>query len=156
MCENILNRKFHAPGGGAKWAPDMRYPHPGEGRVYLTVVLDLPDRKAAGWAFSAGMETAHTTSPAVDMAARNRGPQAGLIFHSDRGVQYCAKSFRETPLSRRGKRPWRNLSGGSAYPDPPFGIGLVQEPGGCCSKPKFLNKSIFFPPGRQFSGPLFL
>ncbi|MDR0601451.1 MAG: integrase core domain-containing protein [Treponema sp.] len=30
------------------------------------------------------------------MAVRNREPQAGLIFHSDRSVKYRAKSFRET------------------------------------------------------------
>ena len=28
------------------------------------------------------------------MALNNRTPQDGLIFHSDRGVQYCAQSFR--------------------------------------------------------------
>jgi transposase InsO family protein len=34
------------------------------------------------------------------MAVRNRAPQAWLIFHSDRGVQYRAKSFREKLTSR--------------------------------------------------------
>ena len=28
------------------------------------------------------------------MAVENRTPANGLIFHSDRGVQYCAESFR--------------------------------------------------------------
>ena len=28
------------------------------------------------------------------MAVKNRSPKGGLIFHSDRGVQYCAQSFR--------------------------------------------------------------
>jgi transposase InsO family protein len=62
--------------------------------VYLTVVLDLYDRKVIGWALSADMETCHTTIPALEMAFKNRRVQAGLLFHSDRGVQYCAKSFR--------------------------------------------------------------
>jgi hypothetical protein len=31
-------------------------------------VLDLYDRKVIGWAFSADMETVHTTIPAVEMA----------------------------------------------------------------------------------------
>ena len=30
------------------------------------------------------------------MAVRSRVPAEGLLFHSDRGVQYCAYSFRET------------------------------------------------------------
>ena len=29
------------------------------------------------------------------MAVKNRRPENGLIFHSDRGVQYCAYSFRD-------------------------------------------------------------
>jgi transposase InsO family protein len=40
------------------------------------------------------METGHTAVPALEMAVRNRAPQAGLIFHSDRGAQYCSQSFR--------------------------------------------------------------
>ncbi|MDR1444303.1 MAG: integrase core domain-containing protein, partial [Treponema sp.] len=31
----------------------------------------------------------------LNMAFSNRTPREGLIFHSDRGVQYCAKSFRD-------------------------------------------------------------
>jgi transposase InsO family protein len=58
--------------------------------------VDLFDRKVIGWALSADMESAHTTIPALDMAFKNRRAQEGLLFHSDRGVQYCAHSFRET------------------------------------------------------------
>jgi transposase InsO family protein len=68
--------------------------------VYLTVVLDLYDRKVIGWALSAGMEAVHTTIPALEMAVANRQPRDGLIFHSDRGVQYCAKAFREALQAR--------------------------------------------------------
>jgi transposase InsO family protein len=50
-------------------------------------------------ALSADKESSHAAIPALEMAVRNRGMRAGLIFHSDRGVQYRAKSFRETPLS---------------------------------------------------------
>jgi transposase InsO family protein len=64
--------------------------------VYLTAVLDLYDRKVIAWALSADMETVHTTIPALEMAVANRRPRDGLIFHSDRGVQYCARAFRET------------------------------------------------------------
>ena len=66
-----------------------------EGWVYLTVVLDLFDRKVLGWALSADMESAHTSITALEMAVKKRPPEKGLIFHSDRGVQYCAEGFRE-------------------------------------------------------------
>jgi transposase InsO family protein len=96
VCENILNRDFHAAGPGEKWVSDITYLRTVGGWLYLTVVLDLFDRKVIGWAFSGDMTAEHTTVPALAMALMNRRPQAGLIFHSDRGVQYCAASFRAT------------------------------------------------------------
>jgi transposase InsO family protein len=95
VCKNLLNREFQAGQGGAKWISDLTYLRTPGGWVYLTVVLDLYDRKVIGRALSADMESAHTTIPALDMAFKNRRAQAGLLFHSDRGVQYCARSFRD-------------------------------------------------------------
>ena len=95
VCENILNREFQAEEGGQKWVSDITYLRTSGRWVYLTTVLDLFDRKVIGWAFSADMETAHTTAAALEMAVKNRAPQEGLIFHSDRGVQYCAQLFRD-------------------------------------------------------------
>ena len=95
VCENVLNRDFHAETGGRKWASDITYLRTDRSSwVYLTVILDLFDRKVVGWALSDDMEAAHTVIPALEMAVKNRAPQSGLIFHSDRGVQYCAQSFR--------------------------------------------------------------
>jgi transposase InsO family protein len=93
VCENWLNREFQAATAGTKWVSDITYLRTLDGWIYLTVVLDLFDRKVIGWAFSSDMETVHTTLPALRMAFKNRTAQAGLLFHSDRGVQYCAKSF---------------------------------------------------------------
>jgi transposase InsO family protein len=95
VCANLLNRQFRAGQGGEKWVSDLTYLRTSGGWVYLTVVLDLYDRKVIGWALSADMETAHTTIPAVNMAFSSRKAREGLIFHSDRGVQYCARSFRD-------------------------------------------------------------
>jgi len=94
VCENILNRKFYAVKSGTKWVSDITYLRTEAGWVYLTVVIDLYDRKVIGWAISNGMETPATTVAALAMAVKNRTPEDGLIFHSDRGIQYCAQSFR--------------------------------------------------------------
>jgi transposase InsO family protein len=40
--------------------------------------------------------TAEPVSRALIMAVGNRPPGEGLIFHSDRGVQYCSGEFRST------------------------------------------------------------
>jgi len=95
VSENILNREFHAQKDGQKWVSDITYLRTCGGWVYLTVVLDLYDRKVIGWALSDGMDTTHTTAAALRMALNNRAPQDGLIFHSDRGVQYCTQLFRD-------------------------------------------------------------
>jgi transposase InsO family protein len=95
VCENILSREFHAERAGEKWVSDITYLRAGGGWVFLTVVLDLFDRKVIGWALSADLEAAHTTIPAVEMACANRKARKRLIFHSDRGVQYCAQSFQD-------------------------------------------------------------
>ena len=96
VCDNILNRKFSASEKGQKWVSDITYLRSTDGWVYLTTVMDLFDRKIIGWALSDNMETFSTTVPALEMAMRNRCAQQGMIFHSDRGVQYCAQDFRDS------------------------------------------------------------
>jgi transposase InsO family protein len=85
MCESTLNREFHAERGGEKWVSDITYLRTLAGRVYLTVILDLFDRKIIDRAFGGDMETVHTTIPALEMASANRKAQEGLLFHSDLG-----------------------------------------------------------------------
>jgi transposase InsO family protein len=94
VCENILNRNFFAAKAGQKWVSDITYLRELNGWVYLTVVIDLFDRKVIGWSLSDNLEAVNTTIPAFEMAVKNRIPEEDLIFHSDRGVQYCAYSFR--------------------------------------------------------------
>jgi transposase InsO family protein len=94
VCENILNRDFFAERPGLNRVSDITYIFTKTGWRYLTTVIDLYDRKVIGWAVSDNMETVHTTEKAPEMARINRTPEKGLIFHSDRGVQYCAAGFR--------------------------------------------------------------
>jgi len=96
VSQNLLNREFTAQRGGQKWVSDITYLRTSGGSwVYLTVVLDLYDRKVIGWALSSGLQASSTSVAALQMAIKNRPAPEGLIFHSDRGVQYCAQEFRE-------------------------------------------------------------
>jgi transposase InsO family protein len=70
VCENVLNRDFNAVKAGQKWVSDITR----SGWLYLTVVLDLFDRKVIGWAFSDGIQAVLTAVPAVEMAVKNRTP----------------------------------------------------------------------------------
>jgi putative transposase len=49
-----------------------------------------------GWSLSNGMNTEQTILAAWKMAIKNRNIQKGLIFHSDRGIQYANKKFTHT------------------------------------------------------------
>jgi transposase InsO family protein len=57
--------------------------------------MDLADRKIIGWVLSEGMSTEQTTLAALERALKARKAERGLIFHSDRGVQYACNVFKD-------------------------------------------------------------
>ena len=93
VVENVLNREFVVKKPSKSWVSDITYIQTKEGFIYLTTIVDLYDRKIIGWSLSDGMSTEETTLRAWKMAAKNRNIEKGLIFHSDRGVQYASKKF---------------------------------------------------------------
>jgi transposase InsO family protein len=93
--ENILNLDFWAAYPGAKWVSDITYLRTSCGWLYLTVIIDLWDRKVVGWSIAEDLTAKHVCL-AFMMAVGNRPPLKELIFHSDRGVQYCSEEFRST------------------------------------------------------------
>jgi len=92
---NILARNFHAAAPGEKWVSDITYLRTSSGWLYLTVILDLWDRTVIGWSMGKDL-TGEQVCRALVMAGGNRPAREGLIFHSDRGVQYCSDDFRAT------------------------------------------------------------
>ncbi|AHM62636.1 integrase catalytic protein [Flammeovirgaceae bacterium 311] len=105
VSENLLDRNFTAAATGQAWVSDITYIRTLAGWLYLTVILDLADRKVVGWALSDTMKAKDTTIAALKMALKNRPVVQKLIFHSDRGVQYACDEFRKelrvTPLIRQ-------------------------------------------------------
>ena len=95
VAENYLGRNLQAERPPEKWVSDLTYIRTGEGWLYLTVVLDLADRKVIGWALSETMEAEVTIVVAWQMAVRNRPLSGRLLFHSDWGAQYACSAFRE-------------------------------------------------------------
>ena len=84
---NLLKRNFCFEQSNQAWVGEITYIPTGEGRLYLAIIKDLCTRKIVGYAFSEHIDTA-LDSGALDMAVRRCKPPKGLIFHSDRGVQY--------------------------------------------------------------------
>ncbi|WP_082632170.1 IS3 family transposase [Algoriphagus resistens] len=94
IAENLLQRDFSADSLSRKWVGDITYIHTDKGWLYLTTVIDLEDRKVIGWSLSTNMTAGNTTVAAIKMAVGNRAVKNGLIYHSDRGVQYACDEFK--------------------------------------------------------------
>lgn len=95
VSENHLKRNFKPQVIGQTWVSDITYIHTKQGWLYLTIIMDLYDRKIVGWALSDNMTTKDTVIAAWRMAIVNRPINRPLIFHSDRGVQYASSEFRK-------------------------------------------------------------
>jgi transposase InsO family protein len=96
IVNNVLNREFSVAQSSKVWVSDITYIRTKEGFLYLTMIMDLYDRKVIGWSLSDGLSTDETTLAAWKMAVKNRTPKKGLIFHSDRGTQYACNPFVNT------------------------------------------------------------
>jgi len=98
VAENLLQRQFSAEAAGKVWVSDITYLWTRQGWLYLCVIMDLWDRKVVGWSIGERL-TADLAVEALRKAVMRRQPQEGLMFHSDRGIQYCSEVFR-TELRR--------------------------------------------------------
>jgi putative transposase len=74
------------------WIADITYIRLEAEFVYLAVVLDAFSRRVIGWALDRTLE-AKLTVAALEMAVSRRSVKAGLVHHSDRGVQYAADDY---------------------------------------------------------------
>ena len=93
VASNVLARRFDGWAINRAWVADLTYVATDEGWIYLACVLDLGSRKIVGWSMSERMK-AQLVCDAVAMAFGRRKPAAGLIMHSDRGVQYASDEHR--------------------------------------------------------------
>jgi len=82
------------------WVADITYVATAQSWVYVAAILDLYSRKIVGWAVSQQIDTALVLR-ALSMALTHRQPPAGLVFHSDRGVQYASGDYRRELAAAR-------------------------------------------------------
>ena len=93
VFENVLAQNFDVTEPNHAWSQDISYVWTSEGWLYLAVVIDLYSRKIVGWSMGSRMK-AQLICDALKMAVWQRQPKAGLIVHSDQGVQYTSKEYR--------------------------------------------------------------
>jgi len=75
------------------WVGDITYLKVGSIYRYLAVVMDRCSRRIVGWAFGR-QKNVVLTLRALNHAVTKRHPPPGLIFHTDRGIEYYANAFR--------------------------------------------------------------
>ncbi len=100
-----VNRQFRAPQPNGLWVSDFTYVATWTGFVYVAFVIDAFARRIVGWRVS---RTAHASFvlDALEQALHERRPLrgAGLVHHSDRGVQYVSMKYTER-LAEAGIEP---------------------------------------------------
>lgn len=109
VAPNLLCRNFTVNRPNRTWVGDITYIPTDEGWLYTAIVKDLCTKKVVGYAFSSRIDT-ELTIQALRMAVLRQHPEPGLIFHSDRGVQYASTAY-QSMLHRFSIQPSMSRKG---------------------------------------------
>jgi transposase InsO family protein len=93
IARNWLGQQTKPKSVNRVWVSDITYVFTAQGWLYLAAVMDLYSRKIVGWTTSGSLETP-LVKAALQQAWVDRRPAAGLLHHSDRGVQYASSAYR--------------------------------------------------------------
>ena len=90
-----VNRQFAADRPNKLWVSDFTYVATWSGFVYVAFVIDVYARRIVGWRASR-TASAGFVLDALEQALHARRPlDGGLVYHSDRGVQYVSIKYSE-------------------------------------------------------------
>ena len=89
VAPDLVQRRFNPEAPNQLWSGDITYIQTDEGWLYLAAVIDLFNRQVVGWSLQPHMQ-AGLVKDALAMAWWRRRPPPRVIFHSDRGSQYCS------------------------------------------------------------------
>ena len=98
VSPNLVERNYTAEAPDKAWVSDITYLATRTGWLYLTVIIDLFSRMVVGWALSSSLRH-EMVVVALKRAIRRRRAGKGLVFHSDRGVQYACTEFKKSSVS---------------------------------------------------------
>lgn len=94
VAPNLLKQDFKVNTPNRVYVGDITYIGTGEGWLYLATVVDLFNREVVGWSMDLTM-TRKLIIDAFNAAVDKENPEEGLIFHSDRGVQYASYDYQD-------------------------------------------------------------
>jgi len=90
---DLVERRFNPILRNSIWGSDITYIKTRQGWKYLSVVMDLYSRMIIAWKVNDSQDE-NIILRIIENAVHNRNPENGLIFHSDRGTQYCSARVR--------------------------------------------------------------
>jgi transposase InsO family protein len=92
VAPNVLARRFEAEAPDKAWVTDITQVWTSEGWLFVAAILDVFSRRVVGFAMSDRIDR-DVAVDALRMALGRRLPNAGLVHHSDRGVQYASTDY---------------------------------------------------------------
>ena len=106
---NRLKHNFRVCAPNRAIVGDVTYIPTRQGRVYLSILIDLYSRKVIGWAMDNSMRT-ELCLTALHRARPSRPGLKGAIHHTDRGLQYTSTVYLAA-LQRSGLVPSMSCKG---------------------------------------------
>jgi len=100
---DLVQRDFTATRPNQLWVSDLTYVATWRGFVYVAFVIDAFARRIVGWRASSSLRS-DLALDALEQALYDRDIEAGLVHHSDRGVQYLSIRYTER-LAEAGIEP---------------------------------------------------
>ena len=94
-AEDLVRRKFAAGGINRRWYGDGTEIKTAEGKLYLDSVLDMGSRRILGHAIGEHHDAALAYGALAMAVAVRGGAVPGVVFHTDQGSEYTARSFRQ-------------------------------------------------------------
>jgi len=76
------------------WVADITYLPTAQGWLYMAAIMDLYSRQILGWSVWERL-TAGGPLQALARALAKRRPPRGVVHHSDRGIQYACRAYRQ-------------------------------------------------------------
>tara|TARA_B100000809_G_scaffold150723_1_gene148183 strand:- start:71 stop:418 length:348 start_codon:yes stop_codon:yes gene_type:complete len=107
---NLLKCHFNPVSINTHWVGNITYLKTHQGWSYLVCMLDLASKEIFGYALSQRPDVKIANEALLDAVNRQQPNTHKLMFHSDQGVQYSDKIFRDKlafinitqSMSRRG------------------------------------------------------
>ena len=91
---DLVQRHFRATRPNQLWVADLTYVATWRGFAYVAFVIDVFARRIVGWRASSSLRS-DLALDALEQALYDRDTDAGLVHHSDRGVQYLSIRYTE-------------------------------------------------------------